>query len=238
MISLQNFGKLFLIFLFVLILLFFNACHNHSIIPGIDGNEENSFTTNDYIMIKGNNGVIKDCTPEFSIFTEKENIILMSFSGNNIDWSDWVDYSENFDQFNIANGLYGTNMESGIKTMYVRFKDMNGVIFPQGFQEPVCCEFEYEIQELFSIRIEPREAEVKQGGMLDFEVKGYDHFAENEVPIDGNKIEWSKPCAVGKLSHISGLKTTYTAPEIIGTWNISAHYGTLGTGAKVYVINE
>jgi hypothetical protein len=187
-------------------------------------------------MIKGNNGVIKDCTPEFSIFTEKENIIWMSFSGNNIDWSDWVDYSENFDQFNIANSLYGTDMESGVKNIFVRFKDMNGVIFPQDFQEPVCCEFEYEIQELFSIRIEPRETEVNSGGIQKFIVKGYDLFAENEVPLDGNKIEWSKPCAVGKLTPLSGLKTTYTAPEIIGTWNISAHYGTLGTGAKVYVV--
>jgi hypothetical protein len=234
----QKFGKLFLIFLFVMILLFFSACQNHSIIPGMDGNDENSITTNDYIIIKGNADVIMDCTPEFSIFTEKTNIVSMSFSGNNIDWSDWVDYSENFDQFNIANGLYGTELESGIKSIYVRFKDMNGDIFPQDFQDPVYCEFEYEMQDLFSIRIEPREAEVKQGGIQKFIVKGYDLFAENEVPIDGNKIEWSKPCAVGKLTPVSGLKTTYTAPENFGTWNISAHYGTLGTGAKVYVIQE
>jgi hypothetical protein len=238
MIRIQNFGKLFLIFLFIMMLLFFSACQSNFAIPSIDENNETSINTNDYIMIKGNNGVIKDCTPEFSIFTEKLNIVSMSFSGNNINWSDWVDYNENYDQFNIANGLYGTEMESGIKTIFVRFKDINGVIFPQNFQEPVCCEFEYVMQELFSIRIEPCEVEVKPGGVQDFVVKGYDHFAENEVPIDGNKIEWSKPCAVGKLTPISGLKTIYTAPEIIGCWNISANYGTLGTGAKVHVLEE
>jgi hypothetical protein len=238
MISLQNFGKLCLIFLFLIILLFFSACQDNSIIPNIEEDNENNITINAYIIIKGNTDVIKDCTPEFSIFTEKEDIVSMSFSGNGENWSEWVDYNQYYDQFNIASGLYGTKMESGAKTVYIRFKDTNGVIFPQNFQETVYCEFEYEMQELFSIRIEPREAEVKLGGMQDFVVKGYDLFAENEVPLDGNKIEWSKPCAVGKLTPVSGLKTTYTAPEIIGTWNISAHYGSLGTGAKVHVLRE
>lgn len=238
MISIQKLGKQFLISLFFIIMLFLNACHSHFVIPGLEDDNENSINTIDYIIIKGNTDITKDCTPEFSIFTEKTNIASMSFSGNGKDWSEWVAYSENYDQFNIANGLYGTDMESGIKTIYVRLKDMNGVIYPQNFQENICCDFKYEIQELFSIRIEPREAEVKPGGMQPFIVKGYDLFAENEVPIDGKKIEWGKPCAVGKLTPILGLKTTYTAPEIIGTWNISVHYGSLGTGAKVYVIKE
>lgn len=228
--------KIFLAFLIIFLVLSLSACQEKIITPNplIDNTMQKSF----YLNIKEDNGIIKDCTPEFEIVYEKENIAAMSFSGNNIDWSNWVTYSENYDQFNIANGFNGTSMESGLKTIYVRFKDINGVIYPQDFQDPVCCEFEYVMQELFSIRIEPCEVEVKPGGVQDFVVKGYDHFAENEVPLDGNKIEWSKPCAVGKLTPISGLKTIYTAPEIIGCWNISAHYGTLGTGAKVHVLEE
>jgi hypothetical protein len=238
MIRIQYFGKLFLIFLFVMMLLFFSACQSYFTIPGIDENYENSITTNDYIMIKGNTDVIKDCTPEFSIFTEKTNIASMSFSGNGKDWSEWVAYSEIYDQFNIASGLFGTVMESGNKTVYVRFMDANRMIYPQDLQEPVFCSFEYEMQELFSIEIEPNEIEIKTGESQTFIVKGYDLFSKNEIPLDGNKIEWSKSCGVGKLNPIIGLQTTYTAPDITGPRNISAHYGSLGTGAKIYIIQE
>jgi hypothetical protein len=236
MIGLHEIEKIFFTFLIIFIVLFLTACQKEIITPNsvIDNTMQKSF----HLNVKENNGIIKDCTPEFEIICEKEDISAMSFSGNNIDWSNWVTYCENYDQFNIANGLYGTSMESGIKTIYVRFKDINGVIYPQNIQETVCCKFEYEMQELFSIRIEPHEAEVNPGGLQTFVVKGYDLFAENEVPLDGNRIEWSKPCAVGKLDPVFGLKTTYTAPEIIGTWNISAHYGTIGTGAKVHVFEK
>jgi hypothetical protein len=236
MMAVDKIKKLYLALLVVFILLFLSSCQNNIIIPNpiIDNTMQKSFCLN----IKENNGIIKDCTPEFEIICEKENISAMSFSSSGEDWSEWVKYSENYAQFNIASGLYGTKMESGAKTVYVRFKDTNGDIFPQDFQDPVCCEFEYEMQKLFTISIEPYEVEVKPGGNQTFIVKGYDLFSENEVPLDGNKIEWSKPCAVGKLTPVSGLKTTYTAPENIGTWNISAQYGTLGTGAKVYVLEE
>ncbi|MDD4289009.1 MAG: hypothetical protein PHQ99_05425 [Atribacterota bacterium] len=238
MMNTEKSGKLFFVFLFVIILLFFNACHGDFVIPGLEDDNENSITTNAYIIIKGNTDIIKDCTPEFSIFTEKTNIASMSFSGNGKDWSEWVAYSENYDQFNIANGLYGTDMESGVKTIYVRFKDINDVIYPQDFQEPVCCKFEYEIQQLFSIEIEPNEIEIKTGESQKFIVKGYDLFSKNEIPLDGKKIEWSKSCGVGKLNPIISLQTTYTAPDIPGPRNISAHYGSLGTGAKIYIIQE
>jgi hypothetical protein len=238
MMSTQKLGKLFFIFLFFIIMLFLNACQNHFVIPANDENNENSINTNDYIIIKGNNDVIKDCTPEFSIFTEKTNIASMSFSGNGKDWSEWVAYSEIYDQFNIASGSFGTVMESGNKTVYVRFMDANRMIYPQDLQEPVFCSFEYEMQELFSIEIEPNEIEIKTGESQTFIVKGYDLFSKNEIPLDGNKIEWSKSCGVGKLNPIIGLQTTYTAPDITGPRNISAHYGSLGTGAKIYIIQE
>ncbi len=79
----------------------------------------------------------------------------MSSSGNGEDWSEWVDYSQSYNKFNIASGLNGTTMESGSKTVYVRFKDKTGNIFQIDFQDSICCHFEYELQPLFPLEIEP-----------------------------------------------------------------------------------
>jgi len=163
----------------------------------------------------------------------------MSFSGDGLDWSRWVEYSESYDNFNIASGLNGTTMESGFKTVYVRFKYANEIIFPKDSHESVCCHFEYEIQELFSIEIKPQKVELNYDESQIFVVKGFDRFAKNEIPLDGQKIRWEKTCGSGTLSPVTGLKTTYTAPEDIpGTRDISAHYGSLGTGAWVVVLSS
>jgi len=188
-------------------------------------------------MVKGNPDIIKDCTPELDVFIEKANIISMSFSGNGKDWSEWVDYSKSYDQFNIASGFNGTTMESGNKTVYVRFKDTNGTIFPKDFQESVCCTFEYEMQKLYSIKIDPAEVEIKAGESREFMVKGFD-LDLNEVPLDGEKVKWTKSCGVGELNPTEGVQTTYTTPENLGARDISAHYGSLGTGAKIYILQE
>ena len=240
--KIQIIEKYFLFFLIVLNILIPSSCQKDIIntfgdINSIDNNSS-IIHFDAFINIKGEIYTIKDCTPEFIIFNDNKNIISMSFSGNNKNWSEWVDFSEKYDQFNIANGFNGTEMESGIKKVYVKFKDFDGNIFPLDFQEPIFCSFYYEMQTLFSIRIEPLLAEIKPGGWQAFTVKGYDFFSKNEVPLDGKMIEWSKTCAVGKLNPVYGLDTTYTAPEISGIWNISAHYGSLGAGAKVYVQAE
>jgi len=238
------FPRIVLIFTIIFISFFLNACHL-GIVPtseadeenGGSGESDNNISIHSYLMIRGNSSPIIDCTPELVIYTEKEDIVSMSFSGNNTDWSQWVDYSEVYDQFNIASGFDGTNMDSGFKTLYVRFKDTTGTIYPQDLQSPICCDLEYEMQELFSIIIEPGEAEVRPGGSVEFSVHGYD-LKLNEVPLNGDKIIWTKYCDVGKLEPVKGLKTTYIAPEIPGLRNISAHYGSLGTGAKIKVSQQ
>lgn len=187
------------------------------------------------IGVKDNSALIKDCAPEFVIFTDQNNLTAMSFSGDGKNWSEWVDFKEEYDQFNIANGLNGTSMDSGKKIIYIRFKNNDGIIYPQAYHEPIFCEFEYEMQKLFSIRIEPGFAEMQPGDTQQFLVKGYDLLSKNEVPLDRKKVVWSKPCAIGELNPVAGLHTTYTAPQQSGVRNISVHYGSLGAGAKVYV---
>lgn len=216
----------------------FNSCHQLAIDNGsVPDNDNNNINIYSYLMVKGNPDIIKDCTPELDVFIEKANIISMSFSGNGKDWSEWVDYSKSYDQFNIASGFNGTTMESGNKTVYVRFKDTNGTIFPKDFQESVCCTFEYEMQKLYSIKIDPAEVEIKAGESREFMVKGFD-LDLNEVPLDGEKVKWTKSCGVGELNPTEGVQTTYTTPENLGARDISAHYGSLGTGAKIYILQE
>jgi hypothetical protein len=223
---------------------FLVSCHNNIIIPDIDnenneGNIDNNINIYGYLLIKDKSetDIVKDCTPEFNIFTEKENIVYMSFSGDGKDWSKWINYSENYDQFNIASGLYGTSMESGIKTIYVRFKDINGIIYPQNFQEPICCKCNYEMQELFSIKIEPAVVKIKEGESSTFTLKGYD-IKLNEVPLDSTNVKWIKSCDIGELNPITGLQTVYTAPKISGVRNISAYYHSLRVGARIYILKE
>lgn len=229
-----------LLFFYFMIFVFIKGCHQGIIIP--DSNNNNNeiedildVNINSFLTVKEDSNIIKDCTPEFIVITEKKDVNFMSFSGDGYDWSEWVEYTENYDQFNIANGLCGTTMTSGSKTIYIRFKDINGNIFPEELQKPICCTFEYEIQKLFSIKIIPNQVELQGGESHVFFIKGYDLYL-NEVPLDGQKVEWSKPCGIGELNPTKGLKTIYTAPDLPGSVkNISAKYGLLGSGAKVYI---
>ena len=240
MIKIQKLRKNFFIFLALIIVFNLNGCQENIIITE---NEtvypiENNIPFNGCLNIKGNPGIIKDCTPEFIIISEHSNLTAMSFSGDGENWSEWVGFKEKYDQFNIASDLHGTSMNSGNKIIYARFKDIDGNIFPLTFQEPIVCEFDYEMQNLFSIKIEPDVAEVYPGESQKFLVKGYGIFPENEVPLYSKKVEWSKPCAAGEFSTIIGLETTYVAPQEPGVRNISVHYGVLGAGAKVNVLKK
>lgn len=226
---------IFILICFVIIVTL-SGCDRIIVTPDPDGqNDNNNIIIHSYVLVKGNPSIVKDCTPELSIFTDKSDVTFMSFSGDSFIWSDWIKYSESYDQFNIASGLSGTIMDSGLKTVYVRFKDVNENIFPYEFQESICCQFEYEMQPLFSLKIHPDKIKLGLGESHEFIVKGYDLFGKNEVPLEGQQVEWKKTCGVGKLSPTIGLKTVYTAPEIPGTRDISAHYGNLGTGAWVEV---
>ncbi|NLL62112.1 MAG: hypothetical protein GX240_04945 [Candidatus Atribacteria bacterium] len=203
--------------------------HSNSAVEGDSG-------TKNFLSIKGSPDIIKDCTPEMEILVEEDDIEYMSFSGNGEDWSEWIRFSKKYDQFNIANGYFGTVRTSGIKNIFVRFKDEAGNILPAEGQNPFYCTVNYEMQELFSIAVVPIEATLRVGEKLSFIVKGYDLFSVNEVPLDEKLTVWSKPCMVGELVPEVGLETIYTAPESPGLRNIRVQYNSLTAGARINVI--
>jgi hypothetical protein len=233
-------NKIIFILICFFIIATLSGCDRTILTPEPDGqNNNNNILIHSYVLVKGNpDEIIKDCTPELSIFTDMPDVAFMSFSGDGSAWSGWVEYRESYDNFNIASGLNGTAIESGYKTVYIRFKGTNEIIFPKDSHESVCCHFEYEIQELFSIEIKPQKVELNYGESQIFVVKGFDRFAKNEIPLDGQKIRWEKTCGSGNLNPTTGLKTIYNAPKIPGTRDISAHYGSLGTGAWVVVLSS
>jgi hypothetical protein len=69
-------------------------------------------------------------TPFLIIYAEEAD--YMSFSGDSEQWSEWIPYAVSYEDFNIASGLYGTEIGSGTKYVYVRFKDLIGNILFEG----------------------------------------------------------------------------------------------------------
>lgn len=183
------------------------------------------------ITIVGGEEVIDDAIPLLSIYSE--GAAYMSFSGDGEGWTAWVEYATSYDEFNIANGSNGTEFTSGVKYVYVRFKDEEGNLSPA--DEIAFDTVELEFGELFSIKILPDEVTVSVDGTYLFTLHGYD-LKSNEVPLNSSKATWTKCCDEGALSPTAGLSTTYTAPSTAGKRNISAHYETLSTGAAVNVI--
>ena len=189
--------------------------------------------TSGRIIIGNGAETIKDCSPV--LFICSEGATYMSFSGDGENWSEWKEYSTSYEEFNIANGLNGTKFGSGTKYVYVRFENEDGNLSPS--DEYAFDSIEYEMGELFSVKISPQELTIPVNSSYFFTLHGYD-LKLNEVPLDGSKITWTKSCGVGNLSPTTGLSTTYTAPNILGKRNISAHYNKLGTGTVINVIED
>lgn len=189
--------------------------------------------TSGWIIIENDVETIKDCTPVLSIYSE--GAAYMSFSGDGENWTDWIEYATSYEEFNIANGLKGTKFGSGIKYVYVRFKDENGNLSPS--DELAFDIIEYEMGELFSIKIFPQKVTISIGSSYLFTLHGYD-LKLNEVPLESSKVYWTKCCGIGNLSPTNGLSTTYTAPSVTGKRNITAHYNNLGTGAVIIVVGS
>lgn len=183
-----------------------------------------------YLIIEQGAELTKDCTPSLTICSE--GAFYMSFSGNDANWCEWVEYSTSYEEFNIANGSNGTEFSSGIKHIYVRFKDEENNLSPS--DELAFDTIEYEMGELYSIKIFPQEVTIPTEGSHLFTLHGYD-LKLNEVPLDSSKATWAKCCGVGNLSPVTGLSTTYAAPSTSGKWNITAQYDNLGTGAVIIV---
>jgi len=94
---------------------------------------------------------------------------------------------------------------------------------------------EYEMQELFSIKIFPQEVTMAVGESYLFTLHAYD-LKLNEVPLENSKVIWTKCCGgIGSLSPTTGLSTTYIAPSTAGKRNITGHYNNLQTGATIMV---
>lgn len=219
----------FLIFLFILLSIFYSGCVSDFTISSA-----NSEAAKGSIIIEDGAETTKDCTPALIIYSEGAK--YMSFSGDGEGWTEWIDYDNSYEEFNIANGLNGTEFGSGTKCVYVRFKDEEDSLSP--LDELAFDTIEYEMSELYSIKISPREVTIPVGGSYIFALHGYDFGSKNEVPLESSKVTWIKYCGVGNLSLTTGLSTTYTAPSIPGKWNITAQYNNLKTGATVIVVSD
>jgi len=225
-----------LAFMAIIILLLCVGCEQ--VIPNVLPDPEPPFTpipppvgpSTGWIIIGNDVEIIKDCTPILSIYSE--GAAYMSFSGDGENWTGWEEYSTYYEDFNIVSGVNGTEFSSGIKYVYVRFKDEEGNL--SSLDEIAFDIVVYEFGELFSIKIVPVEVNVKVGESHLFTLHGYD-IKLNEVPLVGSKVTWTKTCGVGNLSPTTGLSTTYTAPSTSGPRNISGHYGSLSTGAVIIV---
>lgn len=93
------------------------------------------------------------------------------------------------------------------------------------------------VGDIFKIEIEPKEITIKIGESYKFTIHAYTVLCE-EVYINGDLVNWTKCCGVGELNPIVGLSTIYTAPDIAGNRNISAHYKSLSTGTTVNVTDK
>ena len=187
--------------------------------------------TSGWIIIENDAETTKDCSPILTIYSE--GAVYMSFSGNGNNWTEWEEYNTSYEEFNIANGLYGTEFGTGTRYVYVRFKDEDGNISTS--DELAFDIIEYEMGELFSIKISPQEVTISVGGSCLFTLHGYD-LKLNEVPLESSKVIWTKCCGVGELSPTIGLSTTYTTPSVSGKRNITAQYNNLKTGAVIIVV--
>jgi hypothetical protein len=226
--------KKIIIFNLLIILLtsFFTGCTENIVIPIISpGPSSNpNELINSKITIENGAETTKDCTPVLTISFEGEGADYMSFSGDGNNWTDWLPYNPSYEEFNIANGLNGTIFGSGIKDVYIRFKDLEGNTFPADVN--ILDSIQYEMQDLHFLKIIPRNVTVSVGEDTLFTLHAYDLGGINEVPVEGSKITWTKCCGVGKLNPTTGLSTTYTAPLSLGERDISAHYNNLGAGAE------
>jgi hypothetical protein len=223
-----------IVILFLLIISVTGCSGITPIIPGSDIPSIPTGPSSGSIIIENGAEFTKDCTPVLSI--QSDNAAYMSFSGDRESWSKWVEYNTSYDELNIANGLNGMVFSSGTKYIYIRFKDEEGNLSPS--EELAYDIIEYEIAELYSIKIYPQKVTVPLGGSCTFTLHGYDLKMLNEVPLDGAKVYWTKCCGVGSLSNTTGLSTTYTAPRTPIPRNISAYYNNLGTGAIINVVDD
>jgi len=149
--------KIYSLYLLIVLIIFFTGCTSNitPIFPTTTGGP-----TSGIISIESGVETTFDRTPSLTVYSE--GAAYMSFSGDGTFYED----------FNIANDLYGTEFSSGLKYIYVRFKDKNEKLSPSdNFAYDT---INYEFKDLNSIKIFPSEITIKIGSQYTFEVKGYD----------------------------------------------------------------
>ena len=221
----------YIFFIVIVFAIFFTGC-TADITPTIFPIITVGGPTSGTLLIQSGIETTLDRTPLLTVYSE--GAAYMSFSRDGINWSEWVEYNTTYEEFNIVNNLNGTEFSTGLKYVFVRFKDENEKLSP-----PDTLAFDsinYEFKDLNSIKLFPSEITMTVGSSYSFEVKGYD-IDSNEIPLDGSQIIWEKSCGVGSLSDTSGLTTTYTAPTVTGVRDILANCGPLRAGTKIMVIN-
>jgi hypothetical protein len=187
-------SNVLLIFLFIFLSLFYSGCVSDFIVsstnPTVTTNSNLIRPSSGSIIIENGVEYTKDCTPILTIYSE--DAAYMSFSGDGENWTDWVEYDNFYEEFSIANGMNGTDLSSGIKYVFVRFKDEDGNLSPSN--ELAFDTIEYEMGELYSIKIFPKEVTIPFGSSYIFTLHGYDYGSKNEVPLNSAKVTWTKPC--------------------------------------------
>jgi len=226
----RNYKKIYLLHILIVFTILYTGCTG-VITPPFP--PITSGPTRGTISIEGGAETTFNRTPELTLYSE--GAAYMSFSGDGATWSEWIGYNTFYEDFNMVNNLNGTEFVSGLKYIYVRFKNNNGYLSPS--DNLAFDTINYEFKDLKSIKIFPSEVTMTVGSQYTFEVKGYD-IDSNEIPLDGSQIIWEKSCSVGSLSNTSGVTTTYTAPTVTGNRDIIVSCGPLRTGAKIVVVNE
>jgi len=226
----RNYKKNYLFYILIVFTILCTGCTSviSSPFPLITGGP-----TSGIILIENGADTTFDRTPVLALYSDGAD--YMSFSGDGISWSEWIEYNTLYEDFNMVDNQNGTQFIPGIKTIYVRFKDENEKLSPP--KDLAYDTINYEFKKLNSIKIIPFEVSMAIGSKYTFEVRGYD-INSNEIPLDGSQIIWEKTCGVGSLSDMSGLTTTYTAPTVTGDKNIMANFGPLRAGSKIIVVSE
>ena len=173
------------------------------------------------IIIANGDGVTDDSTPLLTI--SSEGAYYMSFSGDGEQWSEWIPYTESYEGFDIASGLYGTEFSQGEKYVYVRFKNEMGDLSPQ--VDLAWDDISYILSNLNLkyIKVEPAEITMKINTKQVFMVKGIDYDLK-EVSLDGSKVSWSYCCNASTFPLSGSVSTTYTAPSGSGNKWLRATY--------------
>jgi len=217
--------------LLTVISFFFTGCSSINLTaPPTDIPTELSSGT---IIIENGADFTLDCAPPMTVFCE--GAVYMAFSGDGENWTGWITYSSSYVGFNIANKFYGTVFGSGTKKVYVRFRDEQGNLSPA--DDIVYDTIFYNMPELRYFEISPKKTTIKLSGEASFTAIGWSEGKEYEVPIDGDKVNWTHCCGVGIVKPTQGLSTVYTPVGINSpcTKYITAYYEGKQASAEIVI---